>query len=129
VLLSAVLSLLISPIVSVKFGKNAGGIGILAFIIAPFPVALRLLDLMPANGGPILFPIIAVITIIDLALVISCQTLMASMIADLVEHSELQTSRRSEGVFFAAITFTRKMVQGLGVVAAGIALMVINFPR
>ena len=131
VLLSAVLSLVISPIVSVKFGKKAGciGIGILAFSIAPLPVALRLLDLMPANGEPILFPIIAVITIIDLALVISYQTLMASMIADLVEHSELQTSRRSEGVFFAVITFTRKMVQGLGVVAAGIALTVINFPR
>lgn len=131
VVFSAVLSLFISPVVSRKFGKKAGciGVGILAFSISPLPVALRLFDLMPANGDPILFPIIAFITVVDLALIITFQTLMASMIADLVEHSELQTSRRSEGVFFAAITFTRKMVQGLGVVAAGVALTVINFPR
>ncbi len=131
VVLSAVLGFVISPIVSRKFGKKAGciSIGILAFSIAPLPVALRLFDLMPDNGDPILFPIVAIVTVIDVALIITYQTLMASMIADLVEHSELQTSRRSEGVFFAAITFTRKMVQGLGVVAAGTALTLINFPR
>lgn len=131
VVLSAVLGFIISPIVSRKYGKKAGciGVGVLAFTVAPLPVALRLFDLMPANGDPMLFPLVVVVTIIDVALIITFQTLMSSMIADLVEDSELQTSRRSEGVFFAAITFTRKMVQGLGVVAAGTALTMVNFPR
>jgi len=131
VVLSAVLGFVLSPIVSRMLGKKRGciGVGVLAFTVAPLPVALRLFGLMPENGDAMLFPLVLVVTIIDVALIITYQTLMASMIADLVEQSELQTARRSEGVFFAAITFTRKMVQGLGVVAAGAALTFVNFPR
>jgi Na+/melibiose symporter-like transporter len=73
---------------------------------------------MPANGDALLFPMILVVTIVDVGLIITFQTLMASMIADLVEASEVKTKRRSEGVFFSAISFTRKMVQGVGVVVA-----------
>lgn len=131
VVLSAVLGFVISKPVSKTLGKKKGCIvvGVLAFTILPIPITLRLFELMPANGDPLLFPIMMAITIIDVGLIITYQTLMASMLADLVEQSELRTSRRSEGVFFAAITFTRKMVQGLGVVAAGTALTVMNFPR
>ena len=131
VVISAVLGFIIAPWVSRVLGKKKGAIwvGVAAFTVAPAPVAFRLLDLMPANGDPLLFPIVLVVTVLDVALIISYQTLMASMIADLVEDSELQTERRSEGVFFAAVTFTRKMVQGLGVVAAGLALTIMNFPK
>ena len=88
-------------------GKKRGVImiGILAFSIAPAPVALRLLGVMPENGDPLLYPMILVLTIIDLALIITTQILTQSMIADLVEDGELRTQRRSEGVFFAAIIY------------------------
>ncbi|NOX50663.1 MAG: sugar transporter [Gammaproteobacteria bacterium] len=131
VVLSALLGFIISPIVSKKMGKKKGCmvVGLLAFTIAPLPVTLRLFDLMPVNGDPLLFPLVMTIVVLDVALIFTYQTLMASMIADLVEDAEILTARRSEGVFFAAISFTRKMVQGLGVVAAGIALTMINFPR
>ena len=56
------------------------------------------------------------------------QALFASMIADLVEQNELKTKRRSEGVFFAAITFTRKCTQGIGVLIAGFVLALAQFP-
>ncbi|MEO0655517.1 MAG: MFS transporter, partial [Pseudomonadota bacterium] len=46
----------------------------------------------------------------------------ASMIADLVEQSELKTGRRSEGVFTAAETFVKKAVEGLGVLFASSVL-------
>ncbi|MEM7099894.1 MAG: MFS transporter [Pseudomonadota bacterium] len=130
VVISAVLGFLISPMVSKRLGKKKGAIviGILAFTIAPTPVVLRLFGMMPANGDPALFITMLVVTVFDVALIISYQTLNASMIADLVEDSQLKTQRRSEGVFFAAVTFTRKMVQGLGVVAAGTALSIMNFP-
>ena len=130
VVISAVIGFVVSPIVSRWLGKKRGTIvvGIFAFSISPTPVVLRLLDVMPANGDPLLFPIILCVTIFDVGLIITYQTLMASMIADLVEASEVETKRRSEGVFFSAISFTRKMVQGLGVVAATIILTLAEFP-
>jgi GPH family glycoside/pentoside/hexuronide:cation symporter len=69
-----------------------------------------------------------VATILDVGLIITFQTLMSSMIADLVEDSEIRTKRRSEGVFFAAVTFTRKIVQGVGVVSATLILSIAQFP-
>ena len=51
------------------------------------------------------------------------------MIADLVEDGEIRTARRSEGVLFAATTFTRKAVQGFGVLAASAVLALVQFPK
>jgi len=51
------------------------------------------------------------------------------MIADLVEDGEIRTKRRSEGVLFAATTFTRKAVQGFGVMAATVVLAMAEFPK
>jgi Na+/melibiose symporter-like transporter len=104
-------------------------LGIIAFTIAPMPVLLRLLGILPENGDPALFPIVAGINTIDLGLIIAYQAVSYSMIADLVEQSELKTGRRSEGVFFAAITFTRKSSQGFGAAIAGFALSAIAFPQ
>lgn len=130
VVLSAVIGFIIAPIASKKLGKKKGAIiiGVIAFTATPMPVVLRLLDIMPDNGHPWLFPIVLVATILDVGLIITFQTLMSSMIADLVEDSERQTKRRSEGVFFAAVTFTRKIVQGVGVVSATIILSIAQFP-
>ena len=41
------------------------------------------------------------------------------MLADLVEHTEVRTGRRSEGVFFSALTFIRKTNQGIGAFHGG----------
>jgi Na+/melibiose symporter-like transporter len=83
---------------------------------------------MPENGDPILFSVILIITIIDVGLIITYQTLTTSMIADLVEYSEVHTGRRSEGLFFASMTFIKKFVQGFGVVMATTILTVAQFP-
>jgi GPH family glycoside/pentoside/hexuronide:cation symporter len=56
---------------------------------------------MPENGDPILYLIILVATIIDIALVITFSILSTAMIADVVEDGEVRTKRRSEGVLFA----------------------------
>jgi Na+/melibiose symporter-like transporter len=55
--------------------------------------------------------------------------LMASMIADIVEDSELRTGRRSEGLFFAAAAFINKAVSGVGIFASGMLLAAIHFPQ
>lgn len=103
-------------------------LGALAFGIAPLPVMLRLLGVMPENGDPLLFPIIVTIILFDTALIIASQIVLYSMIADLVEVSELKTGRRSEGVFYAAVTFIRKSAQGFGALAAGFILAFANMP-
>lgn len=131
VVISALLALVLSPSISRSLGKRRGAIliGMIAFTVAPMPVVLRLLNLLPANGDPALFPIIMTFTVLDVALIIVFQTLMSSMIADVVEDSEIKTKRRSEGVFFAAITFSRKFVQGFGVVSATVILSIAQFPK
>lgn len=126
VYVSAVLALIIAPIVGKTFGKKRGAmtIGALAFTIAPLPVFLRLFGLLPPNGSDELFLFVISITIFDLSLIIATQMLLGSMVADIVEDSELQTGRRSEGIFFAGISFIRKLSQGAGVITASMVLAV-----
>jgi glycoside/pentoside/hexuronide:cation symporter, GPH family len=127
---SAFLGFRLAPWVTRKMGKKKGAMtmGLVAFIGAPLPVVLRLIDVLPANGDPFIFWFILVTGITDLGLMICFQILVASMLADIVEQSELATGRRSEGVFTASITFARKSVQGLGIMAASIVLTIAAFP-
>lgn len=131
VFLSAVAGFVIAPAVASRLGKKQATIvlGILAFAIQPLPVLLRLAGLMPPNEDPLLFPLIVAINTLDLSLIIAFQTIGYAMIADLVESNQLKTGRRAEGVYYAAITFTRKTTQGLGVLAAGLILSAIDFPE
>jgi len=85
--------------------------------------------LFPENGDPLLFPLLATIVTLDVALIIALQALFQSMVSDLVEESEVKTGRRSEGVFFAATTFIRKCTQGLGVLVAGLIQWMAGFPE
>ncbi len=130
-LLSAFLALILTPIVSRWLGKKRAivSVGLIGFTIAPLPVVLRLLGLMPLNDSPILFPLILTIAIVDYVMIIMVVILSSSMIADLVEDSQLRTGRRSEGLFFAAITFSRKAVEGMGIFMSSIILSLINFPK
>jgi glycoside/pentoside/hexuronide:cation symporter, GPH family len=131
VYISAILALIIAPIVGKTFGKKRGAlaIGVLAFSIAPMPVLLRLAGLLPPNGSDELFNIIISITVFDVGLIIATQMLMGSMVADIVEDSQMQTGRRSEGIFFAGISFIRKLSQGAGVLTASAVLAVAGFAQ
>lgn len=120
VYVSAILALVIAPIVGRIFGKKRAAIiiGFLAFTIAPMPVILRQFGLLPPNGTEALYIIVLSVTVVDLALIIAYQMLAASMVADIVEQNELSTGRRSEGIYFAGISFMRKLAQGVGVLTA-----------
>ena len=130
VVISALMAFFISPVISKRLGKKRGAItiGLMAFTVAPAPIFLRLLGLMPENGDPALFPLVLSIIVVDVALIIAYQTLSASMIADLVEEAEIKTQRRNEGVFFASVTFVRKVTQGIGAAVAGVLLTISQFP-
>ncbi len=128
--ISAPLALVLAPIFGKLWGKKhaAIGLGAVAFTLAPAPYFLRLAGLMPENGDPMLFNVMMAVIIIDVALIIAVQILSASMLADVVEQSELKTGRRSEGVFFASISLTRKCVSGLGIMVASTILTLAQFP-
>ncbi|MCB1683463.1 MAG: MFS transporter [Pseudomonadales bacterium] len=130
VFLAAVLGGVLAPIVTRRFGKKRGamGVGLIAFLGAPLPVFLRLIDVLPDNGSPFIFWFVLITGIIDVGLIICFQILYSSMTADLVEQAELRTGRRSEGVFFSSVTFVRKSVQGLGLMVASFVLALAEFP-
>lgn len=131
VFLSAAIGLVLAPIVTRRIGKKRGAIiiGLIAFLGAPLPIFLRVIGVLPENGDPFVYQLVLVTNIIDLGLIICFQILMSSMIADLVEASELKTGRRSEGLFSAAVTFIRKSVQGFGLITASFVLHLARFPE
>lgn len=126
---AAGIAFLLAPVLSRTMGKKRGAmiIGTIAFLGAPLPIVLRLLGLLPPNGDPFVFWFVLSANVIDLGLIITFQILVASMVADVVEQSELKTGVRSEGVFTAASTFVRKCTQGLGLMAASFVLAAAQF--
>lgn len=128
VFVSAILGSTLAPAISRRFGKKRGaiGIGLIAFLGAPLPIFLRVVDVLPGNESPFIFWFVLVANTIDVGFIICYQILAASMIADLVEEAELKTGRRSEGLFYAASTFMRKCGEGFGIVVAGFVLTAVG---
>ena len=128
--IAAVIGFVLAPLATRRLGKKRGAIlvGLTAFLGAPLPVILRLFGVLPENGTDFIFWFIFITQTIDVGLIICYGILFASMISDLVEQSELHTGRRSEGLFFSAVTFIRKCTQGLGLMAASLVLWLAEFP-
>lgn len=55
--------------------------------------------------------------------------LLDSMLSDVIDEHELHSSKREEGLFFAARSFATKASYGLGSFFAGIGLDIIHFPQ
>jgi Na+/melibiose symporter-like transporter len=117
--------------VSSRFDKRRAAIGLATFAVlfGPVAVVLRLLDLLPANGDPWLFWVVALHGGLIVVAAIQIGILYSSMIMDSVDESELATGLRQEGIFVSAIAFTNKAVSGLGNFVGGFMLDVIGFPR
>jgi len=128
---SAVLAVAIAPGLSRRIGKKRAAIAtsLAAILIGPLPVALRLLGVFPPNGSPTLIPLLFSFGTVTIALLIMSGILTSSMVADIVEDSEVVTGRRSEGIFVAANSFVQKAVSGIGIFASSLLLGAIGFPR
>jgi len=128
---SAIVAMLIAPRISRKLGKKRAAItiGLASALLAPLPYVLRILDVFPKNGTDELLYSLMAYQLLEVSLIITTAILVDSMIADVVEQSQLRTGRRSEGVFFAARSFIRKSVSGVGVLLATTLLTLISFPK
>jgi Na+/melibiose symporter-like transporter len=92
-------------------------------------MTLKLFHLLPPDGSSALLLVFFATTTIGVALAIASGILVASMITDVVEDSQLQTGRRSEGLFSASLSFVSKATSGLGILMAGLLIDFVHFPK
>jgi Na+/melibiose symporter-like transporter len=116
--------------ISERFDKRKTALGVATFAVlfGSLPVFLRLADLMPPNGHPLLLYLIFGHNLLILLAVIIIGIVIASMIADTIDVGELRTGKRQEGMYSSAIAFTVKAVSGVGGFLAGVALDLVDFP-
>ena len=112
-------------------GKKNAAI-LLALISMTFTAGLYgswLLDLVPgAPNDPSILFMFALVAMTNSAAV-GMMMLTSSMMADVVEASQQETGRRSEGLFFAGYFFMQKCAVGIGTFAAGMILTFADFPQ
>lgn len=114
-----------------RWDKKRSAMGIYAFqiVFAALPFFLRLAGWFPDNDSAWIYPLIWIHTVINVTMIVLFGIVQSSMLADIVEHSEMSTGRREEGLFFASRSFAQKATSGVGAFIAGIALDLIDFPR
>ena len=90
-----------------------------AIFLYPIPYMLTLAGYWPESGSWNSLMIYSFFVMSEVVGFIVGGVMLDSMMADVVEDSEVQTSRRSEGLFYAARSFAGKAVSALGIVLAG----------
>lgn len=93
------------------------------------PYWLRLLGLTPPDGTSAVAWTFFIFLAVGTACSVTSFILGASMVADVVEESEVRTGRRSEGVYFAGSFFVQKCTSGLGILIVGQLLDLAGFPK
>jgi Na+/melibiose symporter-like transporter len=121
-ILSAVFGPMLAGPISKRIEKRSAAILFYAcfLCISPSTYVLRLIGFFPANGSPFLLPLLFLERSTSAILGVATLILYASMISDVVEDNAVRTGRRSEGLFFAGISFISKLLQGAGIVLAGL---------
>ncbi|MBW2269943.1 MAG: MFS transporter [Deltaproteobacteria bacterium] len=102
--------------------------GILSLLDGLFLVSLRFLDVLPANGDPMLLVILVGMGVITAGLAVVLGVTASSIVADLLDDHELRTGYRQEAMFSAALSFSGKAISGLGTIFGGLIITGIAFP-
>ena len=128
---TVIVAFIIVPPLSARLGKKNAAI-LLAMISMTFTAGLYgswLLDLVPgAPNNPSILFMFALVAMTNSAAV-GMMMLTSSMMADVVEASQQETGRRSEGLFFAGYFFMQKCAVGIGTFAGGMILTFADFPQ
>jgi Na+/melibiose symporter-like transporter len=85
-------------------------------------IGLRLLHLMPPNGSTLLLVILVANDTLRSFLGVLLGIMFVSMLADTIDMQELNTGRRQEGIFAAALAFSGKATAGVGAIIGGFML-------
>ena len=92
-------------------------------------IVLRLLDLFPANGHPVILPLLILQGMIGATVAPVIFISINSMFADITDELELATGQRQEGIIYSARAFAGKAATGLGTMLGGLFLDLIAFPK
>lgn len=92
------------------------------------PYFFALFGWMPDYSSGWLLPALLVMFVLLAAIGIAGGVMTGSMIADVVEYGALETGRRSEGAFFAALSLVNKSVSGFGFVLSSFVVWLAGFP-
>ena len=122
---------------SSKFDKKRLAVGLFSasIFIGPILLVLRLSDLwfatslLPPNGEKYgaLWWVMLGHSFLSANIAVLAWILVGSMTADVVEDSQVQTGKRSEGLFFAGPQLVQKAISGLGFVIKGAILPAVGF--
>ena len=128
---SAVLASVIAPRFSQILDKKKCAVicVISCIVVAPIPFLLRFIDFFPQNSSEFLVPTLMVFSFIETCLAIMASIYFSAMFADIVEDNEKNNSQRSEGLYYAASSFTQKALNSFGILLAGQILKFVNFPQ
>jgi glycoside/pentoside/hexuronide:cation symporter, GPH family len=124
------LAAVFAPVLAKRWGKRDACVGLFlaAIALGNLPLVAGLLGWMPAAGSIAQFAIL----LADLSVVTFIGTsgfiIVTSMVADIVEETELRTGRRSEGLLLAADTFLQKLSAGTAIAVPGLLLALVAFP-
>jgi Na+/melibiose symporter-like transporter len=121
VLISPLVAYWATPYLGSRFGKKRAAIAALTMrlVLYPIPYVLTLVGLWPALGSWLSLGVYSVFIVVEVIGLVIGSVLLDSMMADVVEDSEITTARRSEGLFFAARAFAYKAVSAGGIISAG----------
>ncbi|MFN3517035.1 MAG: MFS transporter [Novosphingobium sp.] len=119
--LSVIVTFMVLPRLHARWGKRdtAKAAALIGAAIWVTPLVLRpsglWLEVGSAASTAVLFALFFLSNVFNVSAMIST----SSMVADVVEASEEQTGRRSEGAFFAGNMFMAKCATGLGIFVTG----------
>ena len=121
--------LLVAPL-SAKLGKRDGAIvaGAVALLVNSGIYFAWIQGVFPGLPGKPSVAAMFALVFISNTFSIMLMILSSSMMADVVEASQSETGRRSEGLFFAGFFFMQKCATGIGIFAAGLILSFAAFP-
>jgi len=97
----------------------AAVIGVTLWIV---PFLLRLVDLWPEVGSAMSTSGVFLFFFLGNSFAVTVMISASSMIADIVEASQEETGRRTEGTFFAGNFFIQKCATGVGIFATGLII-------
>ncbi|MCZ6855403.1 MAG: MFS transporter [Gammaproteobacteria bacterium] len=128
VLISPVVAYWAAPHFSLRFGKPRVAIGalVMRLVLYPVPYILLLNGWWPEIGSWVSLGIYSAFIVIEVVGLVIGNVLLDSMMADVVEDSEITTTRRSEGLFFAARQFAFKAVSAGGIIFAGTIITLVG---
>jgi Na+/melibiose symporter-like transporter len=95
-------------------------------MLYPMPYILLLTGNWPELGSWTSLYIYSGFIVMEVICGIIGGVLLDSMMADVVEDSELKTARRSEGLFYAARGFAAKAISAGGIIGAGSIVSIVG---